>query len=378
MTPRLGVVRDYRAEGWPSMDLCADELLAAAPGVGDDFAVGDVAPEFRRVFGRVPVVGRGRRWRNADRAWNRYTLLPRHLRGLTGRFDAWHVVDHSYAHVVDALPAGRSGVFCHDLDAFRCLLEPERDPRPRWYRSLARRVLHGFERAAIVFVATEAVARELRDRGLADARRLVHAPPGVSREFVPSVAGAAPALPWLDGLEGAPFVLHVGSAIPRKRLDVLLEVFAAARTVRPDLRLVKVGGEWTRERRGQMARLDVERAVVHASGLSRPELAEVYRRAGAVVVTSDAEGFGLPVVEALACGASVVASDLPALRESGGAVASFCAVGDVGAFAAAVERALASRPDAAARADRLAWAGRFTWAAHARTMLGAYRELLRG
>jgi len=377
MTIRLGVIRDYRAEGWPSMDLCADELIAASPGAGADFDVGDVAPEYRRVFGRVPILGRTRRWRNADRARNRYALLPGHLRGLTGRFDAWHVVDHSYAHVVDALPAGRTGVFCHDLDAFRCVLEPERDPRPRWYRSLARRVLSGFERAAIVFVATQAVARELRERGLTEARRVVHAPLGVSSEFVPSVAGAAPALPWLDALADAPFVLHVGSAIPRKRLDVLLEVFAAVRTARPDLRLVKVGGEWTREQRDQLARLGVGGAVVHATGLSRLELAEVYRRAGAVVVTSDGEGFGLPVVEALACGAPVVASDLPALRESGGTAAAFCAVGDVAAFAAAVERALAPRPDDAARAERLAWAGRFTWAAHARTILGAYRELLR-
>ena len=111
-------------------------------------------------------------------------------------------------------------------------------------------------------------------------------------------------------------------------------------------------------------------------GLSRPELAEVYRRAAVVLMTSEAEGFGLPVIEALACGAPVVASDIPALRESGGDAARFCPVGDISAFADAVNRAWNESGDGAAASSRIAWASRFTWAAHAKTILGAYERLL--
>ncbi len=92
---------------------------------------------------------------------------------------------------------------------------------------------------------------------------------------------------------------------------------------------------------------------------------------------SGAEGFGLPVIEALACGAAVVASDIPAMRESGGPAAAFVPVGDVGAWSDLVAKLLADPAAAPLRADRLAWAGRFTWTAHAEIIARAYHRLLR-
>jgi glycosyltransferase involved in cell wall biosynthesis len=112
------------------------------------------------------------------------------------------------------------------------------------------------------------------------------------------------------------------------------------------------------------------------TGLSRAELAEVYRRAGAVLIPSGAEGFGLPAIEALACGAPVVASDLPAIREAGGPAAVYAPVGDVEAWADAVAKVLTDPAAAPPRAGRLAWAGRFSWAAHAETIARAYYRLL--
>src|SRR5689334_23031240 len=123
MTPlRLAVVRDFRAEAWPSMDLCADQLLTHLP---PDVRGIDVAPPFRRVFGRLPFA-RGIGF-NADRVLNRHALLPRAVRHAARAADFVHVVDHSYAHVVNSTPPGRAGVYCHDLDAFRSLLEPEEE-----------------------------------------------------------------------------------------------------------------------------------------------------------------------------------------------------------------------------------------------------------
>ena len=92
------------------------------------------------------------------------------------------------------------------------------------------------------------------------------------------------------------------------------------------------------------------------TGLTRAELAEVYRRAAVVLVPSEAEGFGLPVIEALACGAAVVASDIPALREAGGPAAVYAPVGDVGAWADAVAKVLAD--PAAAPPGPSGWPGR--------------------
>ena len=177
-----------------------------------------------------------------------------------------------------------------------------------------------------------------------------------SPEFTPGTTQPAVELPWLAEIGGRPWVLHVGTCITRKRIDVLLDVVAAVRETVPDLRLVKVGGEWTADHRERIARLGLAGAITHVTGLTRVELAEVYRRAAVVLVPSGAEGFGLPVIEALACGAAVVASDIPALREAGGPAAAYAPVGDVGAWSDAGGEA-AHRPGRRAAAGRSAGVG---------------------
>lgn len=366
MTVRLAVVRDFRAEGWFSMDLCADQFLAHLPPGTE--AV-DVAPQFARVGTRVAP--HSRIALNADRLVNRHALLSRAVRRAARRADFVHVVDHSYAHVVTAAPPGRAGVYCHDLDAFRCVLEPERDPRPWWFRRLARRTLDGLRRAAVVFHNSGDVGRQLLAAGIVRPERLVHAPLGVAAEFAPT--GGPQQVPPLA--TNAPFLLNVASPTPRKRLDVLLDVFAAVRERVPGVRLVQVGGPWPSALADRVGALG--EAVTQLRGLSRGQLAELYRRAAVVLVTSDAEGFGLPVVEALACGAAVVASDLPTLREAGGGAAAYCPVADVPVWVATVAGQVRDPEAAPPRGARLAHAARFSWREHARVISEAYSRLLR-
>jgi glycosyltransferase involved in cell wall biosynthesis len=387
MPPRLAVLPDFPAEGWPSMDLCGEMLLAHLPTAGP-LAVEPhrVCPPFVRLATRLPLVGTKNAAFNADRLLNRFVTFPQHARRVAPAFDLFHVVDHTYAQLVHALPADRTGVYCHDLDAFRCILDPARDRRPGWFRRLARRILTGLQMAAVVLHSTQAVGDELKRLGLIDPAKLVHAPYGVSAEFTPHPTSPAEPMPWLNDLTGRPWVLHVGSCIPRKRIDVLLDVLAELRRTLPEVKLVKVGGEWSAEHREQMSRLNLQPAVVHVTGLSREQLAEVYRRAPVVLVPSEAEGFGLPVIEALACGSAVVASDLPVLREVGGEVTTYCAVGDVPAWVAAVQHCgllapragMADRSPSEQNASRLAWASRYRWAAHADTIAAAYHRILKG
>jgi len=375
---RLAVVRDYRAEGWPSMDLCADQLLARLPS---EIAAEDVAPPFRRMFDRLPFLKRA--GFNADRLLNRHVWLPGAVRRAARRADFVHVVDHSYAHVVTAVPPGRAGVYCHDLDAFRSVLEPEKEPRPWWFRCLARRTLDGLKRAAVVFHNSGETGRQLLAAGLVPAERLVHAPLGVAPEFTPeSPPGCTTEFPPEAGKSMAlpvavarPYLLHVGNNIPRKRLDVLLDVFAAVRERLPELRLVQVGGPWPPHLAGRLDRLKITPFVTQVRGLSREQLAALYRRAAAVLVTSEAEGFGLPVIEALACGAAVVASDIPTLREAGGAAVNYCPVADLPTWSEVVYRVITEPTFPPGRDSRLSHAARFSWAEHARTVATTYLRL---
>ncbi|MBX6316268.1 MAG: glycosyltransferase family 4 protein [Isosphaeraceae bacterium] len=372
------------------MDLVGEMILAhlAARHAGA-IAVTPICPPYRPRLARLPLARRHRATRNADRVLNRFWDYPHRLRRLAARgdHDVYHVVDHSYAQLVHALPAARTVVTCHDLDAFRCLLEPDRDPRPRPFRALARRILEGLQRAAAVACVSEATRRALLAHGVLPAERLHVIPNGISPEFGPDPDPAADAAaarllgPARFDPDAPPELLHVGSTIPRKRIDVLLAVFAAVRRARPDARLIRVGGPLMPEQERQARALGIADAIVPLPFLDRPVLAAIYRRAALVLQPSAAEGFGLPLAEALACGTAVLASDLDVLREVGGAAATYRPVGDVAAWAEATLELLDARrhgPTAwhARRAAALTQAARFRWSAHVDQLAALYRSLL--
>ena len=125
----LAVLSDYAEENWTSMDLVTTMLVDEVSKKRESgVVVGRICPPFRRHFGRLGH--RSGTLFNADRLLNRLGHYPRFLRRIRDGFDRFHVADHSYAALVHYLPSERTGVFCHDLDLFRCLISPE--PRPFW------------------------------------------------------------------------------------------------------------------------------------------------------------------------------------------------------------------------------------------------------
>ncbi len=360
------------------MDLCGDKLLQYLPAESD-WQVESQRPPYRRrfcpakpgcssqsLFQKVGV--------NADRLLNRWWTYPRFIRRYCQQYELFHVVDHSYAFLVHQLPSDRSGVFCHDLDAFRCLTQPDLEPRPWWFRKMAERILSGLQQAAVVFHSTEAVRNDLVRFGLLDPEKLVQANYGVDPDF--RVADPNVECPTaLSVLEDFPWLLHVGATIPRKRMDVLLAVLAISRQLVPELRLCKIGGDWTAEQQAQIDRHDLSRSIIHLGKVSQSLLVQAYQRASAVVITSDAEGFGLPVIEALACGAAVIASDIPVLREVGGDAVSYCPVGDIDVWAGEVVKILSKPNHEPDRQLRLSRAALYTWENHARVIADAYRRI---
>ena len=141
-----------------------------------------------------------------------------------------------------------------------------------------------------------------------------------------------------------------------------------------------MAGPWSARRaqrlRGHAARVGADDRVEWLGLLTEGRLAAVRSGAVAVLVPSRKEGFGLPVLEAMAAGVPALASDTPALREVGGDAATYLPPGDPGAWADAISAAAAASP--AERAER-GRAGReraasFTWERTAGGLLDAYRE----
>ena len=111
----------------------------------------------------------------------------------------------------------------------------------------------------------------------------------------------------------------------------------------------------------QINQLGLEQSIVYLKGLTRSQIATLYRKATLVLLTSEAEGFGLPVIEALACGAIIVASDIPVLREVGGRAVNYCPVGDISTWVKTVDQ-LVINPNYSHELEiRLAQSQKYSW-----------------
>jgi len=372
--PRMALLADYQEENWISMDFCAEMLATNLQKYhADQITAIRYSPPWRSFFTGISLPMGRRSLLNSDRLVNRFLRYPGFLRTLRPQFDLFHVVDHSYAHLVHYLPANRTGVFCHDLDAYRSVIDPASEPRPAWYRKIARHLLTGLQKAAIVFYTTDEVCRQINRFQVVDPDLLVKAPLGTAIEYT---AQDPPGyvLPPEMRIEH-PFILHVGSCVPRKRIDVLLRVFLELRRTYPDLHLVKIGGQWSAEQTQMIQQFHLAPFIKHLVGVERLVVAEMYRRARAVLQPSDNEGFGLPVIEALACGATVVATELPVFREVGANALLYAPLADIPGWVEQVSRVLDNKPGVPDRATRLAQAGRYSWQAHARAVFEGYKKL---
>ena len=142
---------------------------------------------------------------------------------------------------------------------------------------------------------------------------------------------------------GRPFILYLGTLEARKGLETLLEAWEELRrqdSECPDLLFAGKEG-WGLSPLFRRIESSPFKSRVHLPGyVSRNDARALMQHAELFVLPSEAEGFGLPLAEAIACGAPCVASDIPALRESGGTAPEFVAPGDAGVLARAMEDAL--------------------------------------
>jgi glycosyltransferase involved in cell wall biosynthesis len=397
---RIGVVCDFREEGWPSMELVAEMLLAQLQtNYSDLIDATRIQPEMRFRFARHNhVVAHqtnggheampngssvdGSRF-NADRVVNRFWDYPRYIRTRRSDFDVFHIIDHSYGQLLFELPLERTIVTCHDLDTFQCLLNPNGERRSFLFKKMMSRTLAGFRKAARVVCVSQATRDELLSYGLVDPERAIVIANGVDPSMSPNPDPVSDAN--VDSLIGDATgqlnILHVGSTIPRKRIEVLLRIFASLKHLFPNARLLRVGGAFTTEQTNLADRLGVSESILALSQVERRTLAELYRRATLVLQPSEREGFGLPLVEAMACGTPVVASDIPALREVGGDAATYCETGNVEAWTEAIVNLLTERDERPQAWEQRREAGftqaaKFSWAEYARKMVAVYQSVL--
>ncbi|MFC7341467.1 glycosyltransferase family 4 protein [Saccharopolyspora griseoalba] len=278
------------------------------------------------------------------KAWSRGPFPPVELLGGAAR------VVHGTNFVLPPSRRAAGVVTVHDL----AFLDDPRLAEP----DLAALVADSVRRASVVCTPSAAVAAAVSARLAVEPAKIAVTPLGVDPEWF----DAAPPSAEDRAAREIPseYLLFVGATGPRKGLPKLLEA------LHPGLPPLVVAGP------GQPG---PDGRALRTGYVPEAELRRLVAGASALVLPSRDEGFGLPVLEALACGVPVVCSDLPALREVAGEQAAFADPDDPVELRAALHRALQDPPDADLSRAR---AAEFTWEACAGRTLEAYRRATGG
>ena len=263
-----------------------------------------------------------------------------------GRVDVLHFSDW-------LVPPQRGGVrstMVHDLVP---LLHPE------WVTERTRS-MHGYKYARtaecdLVFVNSAYTGRDVVEHLAVPGERIRVAPPGVSAAY--AAEGERARL-------GRPFLLSLATLEPRKNLATLVDAW---RPLRHELALALAGAAgW-----GDQPLLD-DRSILKLGFVAEREVPKLMRAAAVFVYPSRFEGFGMPIVEAMACGVPVVASSHPSMDEACGDAAVRADPDDAGAMTAGIREALERRHELVAAG--LAHAAGFTWLRCGEIHLRAFEE----
>ncbi|HAJ37311.1 MAG TPA: glycosyltransferase family 1 protein [Chloroflexi bacterium] len=233
-------------------------------------------------------------------------------------------------------------------------------------------------RAAHVIAVSHQTATDLQHFWGTPSERITVVHHGVAARFTPRCAEEQAAFRQRRGLP-ARYLLYLGTLEPRKNLEHLVRAFAQwrAATAAHDVRLVLAGarGWYYAEIFRTVEALGLTEQVIFPGFIPGDELPDWYAAATAFVYPSLFEGFGLPVLEAMACGTPVVCSRAPGVSEVAGDAAVTFAAHDVAALSAALELVVNQPGVRQALAARgRAQAARFTWRRAAEATLAIYRR----
>ena len=307
----------------------------------------------------------------AARVWQKYHAYPA-LAWLVARGPRTrvvHLLDHSYAHLLAGMP-GR-GLFkivtVHDLAPLR-ESGGLTDAQQRRYR----RVVEHLHRADLILADSRYSAAETVNLLGIEPGRVCVLPLGVDGTRFRARPAITPGRGLPAALAGRKVVLNVGATISRKNLRVLPEIFRCLQM--PGVTLLRIGSPLPTELAAEL------RSVLGPDGLVdlgfSPDdlLVQAYQRADALIFPSRIEGFGFPVLEAMAAGCPVVCTNVTSLPELGGDAALYFAPDDPVAAAGHLRRLLAdgASSEAIITAGHRQAAG-FSWAQHFERLREVYR-----
>jgi len=308
-----------------------------------------------------------------------YSYLPIKVWLLTRNVAINHIAHNQYAHLLNWLPLRRTVVTCYDLLELNQMEAKQVSYGWHW-RQHFRLAAEGMRRADRVIAISEYTKRSILERFPDLADRIVVIYTGVdSDRYFPH----APDPNTLDkyGVSQAHiYVLYVGSEQGRKNLRTLVDAFALIRQDIPNLKLLKVGPPQDPAGRAallhQVRSLGLENQFQLIDFVDEADLPHIYNAAAVFVFPSLREGFGLPPLEAMACGVPVISSNATSLPEVVGDAALLVDPRDATEMARLLRGVLSDRELARTLSHRgRERAQRFTFKSAAAKVFQVYEEL---
>jgi len=373
---KVALLRVMPEDHFRSIDVYADRLAGSLRRLQVDAEIIEVQPHawsWRDL--EVPTFyGRAASLRTLGLYLSRWVKYPLALRAVHA--DIYHILDNSYGQLAFFLDRRRTVVTSHGGTPHSWRRWNPEGPA-MWMFDLA---FKGTLRAARIITVSDYAKQELLQETdyPPDHVQVVHH--GVDSHFVPQPA-AVIAERRAELLRGPAekLILHVGHGATRKNVATLYEAMALLIRRRLPVHLLRIGSTPTQDQARLIDELGIEKNVTHLAHVPNLELPQYYAAADLFVFPSLYEGFGIPLIEAMACSTPVVCSDTALFHEVCGSAALFADATDPVAIAEAMANVL-RRPTLAAqlRQAGLRRAKRFGWERTAAETWRVYQQVLAG
>ncbi|MCS6829774.1 MAG: glycosyltransferase family 4 protein [bacterium] len=290
--------------------------------------------------------------------------------------DVLHVIDHSECFLLPPTRARLKAVTCHDLipiveaRAYRHALS-------RWLgRRLYQLTVQDITCADGVFACSHATAREVSRIFHIELQKLRVVYGGVDTDFFfPLAEHERRYCRQKMGFDTREIlVLHVGSNAPYKNIPTVVRTVAYLHHNGYQVRWVKAGQPLSPSLQRLARTLHITNCIHTEAYVDDRRLRELYQTCDVLLFPSLREGFGLPVLEAIACGTPAVVADTPALSEWAGAVCLSAPPDDIRALAESVLRSVEERSSVGYQARLREFAMQYSWQQAAQQLVQSYRE----
>jgi glycosyltransferase involved in cell wall biosynthesis len=298
----------------------------------------------------------------------------------TNKEDLVHLTNHTLSTLYILNHFEKSIVTVHDIDSeWEHFSSRYSGTRYAIYRILHRLCLIELKKSDFIITDTDHVRKHIQLTLTISGKKIFVIPLGIDHDVFNTSSGRYPGITEFSSQ--GPIILHVGTFAPRKNFENLVKAFAELVKVIPSAILVKVGRQnWPLEFERitkLIHKFDLTNRVIFLQDLTDIDLARLYRTVDLLVYPSFYEGFGLPVLEAMACGTPVITSNTSSLPEIAENAALLVDPNDVEEIGFAMRQVLSDSELAQELRERgLARTAEFTWEKTARQTIALYEKVL--